>query len=108
MSAVNLTFNVNCTSGHDSNPVYRIYVDDELLAERTWAWPAYEVTIKENVYVEFDEYTKHTLRLENCGAPSNFTFTQVSVNGQAVNRDAVSGRLINHTATSLQEITFTA
>lgn len=21
------------------NPIYRVYVDDELFAERTWAWP---------------------------------------------------------------------
>lgn len=108
MSAVTLTFNVNCVTGQDPNPVYRIYVDHELLVERTWTWPAYEVTIKENVYVDFDEYTTHTLKIENCGAPSNFTFTQFAVNGQAITRDVANNRIISHTATILEEISFTA
>lgn len=82
MSAVSILVDVHCNVGHDHNPVYRVYVDDELLTERTWTWPSYEVLIRENIHVEFEEYGNHILRIENCGKPNNFYFTSIVVNGK--------------------------
>ena len=44
------------------NPIYRIYVDDDLLTERTYMWsdPSY---VEENIIVLLDS-GKHTLRIE--------------------------------------------
>jgi len=105
MSTVNIVVDVHCTVGHDVNPVYRLYVDDELLTERTWTWPSYEVLIRENVLVEFETYGTHTLRIENCGTPDNFYFKSIFVNGSEQlgwepRKTPRVGRL--------QEITFTA
>lgn len=38
------------------NPTYRVYVDDELFAERTWTWP--------------DSYLEELLQIQAC--PGNY------------------------------------
>ena len=112
MAAVNISIDVHCTVGH-GEPVYRIYVDNELLTERSWVWPSYEVLIKEIIEVNFEDYGLHTLKLENCSVPNNFYFTSVHVNGNEVQQwEKRKSKAIEDQATQvkqrLQEITFTA
>ena len=38
----------------DKPPVYRIYVDDELLTERTFIWSGNEQFIREHIIVELE------------------------------------------------------
>lgn len=49
MSYVHAAFDVDC-EWEGINPVYRIYVNDELFAERTWRWP--NAYLNENIKIE--------------------------------------------------------
>lgn len=47
-------------------PSYRIYIDDELLTERSYIWHNSEAYIRENILVNLAP-GEHTLILEKCG-----------------------------------------
>lgn len=49
----------------DVPPIYRIYVDQDLLTERTFGWNGTQTYITEIIACEL-ETGVHTLRLENC------------------------------------------
>jgi hypothetical protein len=59
--------------GHwsDSPPIYRIYVDNEMMIERTFGWPSYQNYITEHMYCDLDTGV-HTLSLENLDTNSRF------------------------------------
>lgn len=48
--------------GHEQ-PKYRIYVNDDMITERTWAWDI-NTYIEENLLVEVDHGVNHTIRVE--------------------------------------------
>jgi hypothetical protein len=81
-----ISIDVYCHKNWDSSPVYRIYVDDDLLTERTWQWPAYETYIKENIEVDVDSGT-HRIYIENCSPNSNINFKNLTVNGQLISTE---------------------
>jgi hypothetical protein len=83
MALVHLTVGVYCVRG-EGNPTYRIYVDDEMLAERTWTWPAYEVYVKEFVDVNV-ESGAHRLEVKACNCDDVFYMKDVTVNGNGNN-----------------------
>lgn len=73
MSAVNLTVEVHCQQpqwvfrGHNkqyATPIYRIYVNADLLTERTWIWTADSTFIKEDIWVQLGKGIKYSLKLE--------------------------------------------
>lgn len=67
-----LTFQVHCYySGN--NPRYRIYVDNDLITERTFAWRSGEQYIEEHVIIDAP-VGQHSLRVENVD-PHLGTFT---------------------------------
>jgi hypothetical protein len=67
-----LTFQVHCYySG--ANPRYRIYVDEDLITERTFVWNSDNQYIEEHVIIDAP-IGQHTLRVENVD-PSLGTFT---------------------------------
>jgi hypothetical protein len=81
MAAVALTINVFCQKDWARNPVYRVYVDDDLLTERTWIWPAYEFFIKENIEVDISP-GKHRIVVQTTVPDSdNIVFRNLTVNG---------------------------
>jgi hypothetical protein len=81
VSTVELTIDVFCQKNWDSSPVYRIYVDNDLLTERTWIWPSYEIFIKENILVDLDP-GKHRIAVQTCGPNSdNIVFRNLTGNG---------------------------
>jgi hypothetical protein len=55
----------------DDPPIYRIYVDNEMLVERTFGWPSYQNYITEHMYCDLDTGV-HTLCLENLDSTSRF------------------------------------
>lgn len=85
MDATILTVDVYCDSliGHNA---YRIYVDDELLTERTWVWPSYEVYIKENIEVKVYP-GRHVVRLVNCGPTTNFKFKNLTMDEKLIKKN---------------------
>ena len=80
MSLVKVTMDVYCQRKSDENPGYRVFVNNDLLTERTWIWPAYEVYIKENLIVDLDS-KNNKIELKSIGIdPSNIIFRNVTVN----------------------------
>jgi hypothetical protein len=70
----------------DNPPVYRIYVDDEMLIERTFGWPSYQNYIREHLYCELATGV-HTLRLENLDTNSRFELDHFTVDQNPVNKN---------------------
>ena len=63
---VRVLCDVDCTWAGEP-PVYRVYVDDELFAERTWKWT--------------DQYLEEMLQIE--AEPGEYTITYELVNAAA-------------------------
>ena len=79
MSIINLTIDVYCNRS-EGDPKYRIYVDDEMLTERSWTWPAYEVYVKEHIAVDV-EAGAHRLEFRWCNNDDVFITKDMTVNG---------------------------
>ena len=86
MSLVSVKVDVYCDHVQAGEPVYRVYVDNDLLTERTWIWPTYEVFIRENIEVEV-EPGLHRVLVENVRNNANFTCKNLTVNGQTLPTD---------------------
>jgi len=66
MSEVSLRVQVHCLQPgwiEHENSRYRLYVNDDLITERTWIWPM-NTYIEEEVLVEVPESESHIVRLE--------------------------------------------
>ena len=79
MALVTLTADVYCNRG-EGEPSYRIYVDDDLLTERSWVWPAYEIFIQENIEVDV-EPGAHRLIIKECNCDPVFQIGNMTING---------------------------
>jgi hypothetical protein len=88
-----VSIDVYCRTTHEGNLIYRLYVDRDLLTERTWIWPAYDTYINELIEVDLIP-GNHCVQLVNPG--SNITFRNVNVNNVPVSK-----------AEQLQEFVFT-
>lgn len=78
-----LTVEVTCHWSVDP-PSYRIYVNEDLLTERTFAWAGYQFYIKENLAVDIPA-GMHNLRLENLGPNGKFILRNFQIDGNASN-----------------------
>jgi hypothetical protein len=78
-----LTVDVYCVRS-EGNPTYRIFMDNEMLAEKTWTWPAYEVFIRENIAVNI-EPGAHRLEVKACNCDDVFYVNNVTLNGNPNN-----------------------
>jgi hypothetical protein len=83
MALASLTVDVYCTNG-EGTPSYRIYVDGEMLAEKSWTWPSYEVFVRERVDVNV-EPGAHRLEVKECNCNPVFYVKDVTLNGQPNN-----------------------
>ena len=83
MSIVTVTADVYSTRSEGS-PVYRVYIDGDLLTERTWIWPAYETFICERIEVDIAP-GEHRLELVDCSKTGVFYLKNVTVDGVAYN-----------------------
>lgn len=70
----------------DNPPIYRIYIDNEMLVERTFGWPSYQNYITEHMYCDLDTGV-HTLFLENLDSNSRFELEYFTVDKQPVNKN---------------------
>ena len=82
MALVSITVDVYCNRS-EGEPSYRIYVDDEMLTERSWVWPAYEVFVKEHVEVNV-ESGAHRIEVRGCNCDAIFTAKDMTVNGSLI------------------------
>ena len=83
MTRVLVQADVYCTRA-EGHPSYRVYVDNDLLTERTWAWNTYDTFIRENIEVDV-EPGDHKVHLIDCSNKNVFVIKDVVVNGQANN-----------------------
>jgi hypothetical protein len=74
-----LSVDVYCTRG-EGNPSYRIFVDNEMLTERSWSWPAYEVFIRENIEVDL-EPGPHRVEIRECSGDPVFILRDIMIDG---------------------------
>ena len=70
----------------DNPPVYRIFVNDEMLVERTFGWPSYQNYITEHMYCDLDTGV-HTLCLESLDSGSRFELENFTVDKNTVNKN---------------------
>ena len=66
MSEVSLRVQIHCLQPNwveHENSRYRLYVNDDLITERTWIWPM-NIYIAEEFLVEVPESESHIVRLE--------------------------------------------
>jgi hypothetical protein len=72
MSEVNLTFEIHCQLplwvikkpfGKFSDSRYRIYINDNLITERSWLW-GNNIFLKENIWIDTPIDTQHILKIE--------------------------------------------
>jgi len=71
MEDININFFVHCNRpgwAVNGDPKYkdlkyRIYVDNDLITERSWIWGD-DIALHENIYVKFDTSEQHKLRIE--------------------------------------------
>lgn len=60
---------------------YRVYVNDDLLTERTWLWND-SVTINENIWINAENIKDHTLVIEpvtHIPEQAKFTLSSLSI-----------------------------
>ena len=84
---VEIVFDLRCYYV-DRSPRYRIYVDNDLLAERTFTWPADRIYIEEhclvnlsqgphkvevvNIDEEYGRFEIHNVKVDGQPSPSSF------------------------------------
>lgn len=68
--------NVACHAAE--NPVYRIFVDNDMITERTFLWPSYKNYIRENIVCILQPGV-HTLTVENCSKQGYFELSDFSI-----------------------------
>lgn len=69
---------------HHTEPVYRLYVDNDLITERTWIWPNNTIYLNEELMVNLDPEKEHCLQIEvlPCNFNPQFEIRNFSVNDQ--------------------------
>lgn len=71
---------------NDNPPVYRIYVNDELMSERSFGWVSYHFYLTETIYCNLDTGV-HSLKLENLDPMSKFELDKFLCNTVPVNKN---------------------
>jgi hypothetical protein len=64
----------------DVHPLYRVYVDNDLLTERNFIWPGHEIYVRENIVVDL-EPGSHKLRIEQVGNHGKIQVKNVMIDG---------------------------
>lgn len=72
-----------CKWEHGPAPVYRVYVDNEMLTERTFTWEPKRHYVREHIEVYLDPGW-HDVKIVNCsGDQVKFIPNNITVNGKA-------------------------
>jgi hypothetical protein len=67
----------------EKEPVYRVFVDDELLTERTFLWGGSSIFIREHMEVNLNADT-HQVRIEKISGNGNIYTKNITLNGEPV------------------------
>lgn len=81
-----LTFEVHCQYAHNP-PRYRVYVDSDLITERTYSWEPRKFFIEEHVIIEAMQ-GEHKLKIENVDPDYGFfTIKNIKLDGVPTPRE---------------------
>ena len=84
MKTVSISVDVWCDYNNFVNPAYRVYVDKDLLTERTFIWKSASQFVREHIEVNVDT-GEHTLRIVNLSPETaKFRLENLQVDGVAV------------------------
>ena len=81
MSEYAISVDIYCESAYDREPSYRIYLDTDLLTERTWLWPRHEIYISEQIVADL-EPGSHYVKIEVLNGFDGIRARNLTVNGQ--------------------------
>ena len=81
MSEHKITVDVYAHWG-EVKPVYRVYVDSDLLTERDFIWPSHEIFVRENILVNLKPGA-HTLKVEQINNGGSIQLKNITVDGVA-------------------------
>lgn len=76
---VRLDVDIHCDAA-TSQPVYRVYVNQDLYTERTWIWPSYEIFIREHLVADLPPGLNQ-IRIEKVSGDGNFRVERFTING---------------------------
>ena len=108
MNAVNLTVEVHCLKpswvNHERNQrflnsKYRVYIDNELLTERTWIWNNSNL-LQENIWIYARSNSTHTIILVpvlNNPGQAAFTLSNLTVVDQPFTSKQINDLTISFT-----------
>jgi hypothetical protein len=82
MAIVSITVDVYCNRS-EGEPNYRVYVDNEMLTERSWTWPGYEVFVKEVIDVDVGPGA-HRIEVRECNCDPVFHTENITINGNPI------------------------
>ena len=82
MKLVTITVDVGCAYTN-TPPAYRLYVDSDLLTERTFIWASQTQYVKEHVQVNLSP-GPHWLSIEQLDDSAVFAISNIQVDGVAV------------------------
>lgn len=106
MEAINLRVEVHCripqwvSEPHNSefrNNIYRLYLDNDLLTERSWVWQHETTFILEDVWANLTKNSYHTLEIKPVlknPAQAKFKFENFKIDG-VYNSQAINDTQIN-------------
>jgi hypothetical protein len=66
-----------------SSPIYRIFIDGDLIVERTYIWNNIHEYLREEIYVNLD-FGYHKLSIESLGTRRVFFTANATLNGRDI------------------------
>lgn len=85
MKTVELSADVYCYTKEHDYPRYRIYLDDELITERTFSWSSVDTYVEEHGLLTLSD-GPHVLRVESVTThPGRFILKNIKINDTRVN-----------------------
>lgn len=79
---VHISFDIGCRPGHEfASPIYRVYIDSDLITERTFIWSSDEC-VEEHIEALLEKGT-HLIKIESVGNSSPFIVNNIEIDHQA-------------------------
>jgi hypothetical protein len=98
MNAINLTVEVHCIDPVEQNN-YRLYINDDLLTERTWIWDS-KTLINENIWIVMPNNNNNIARIEiisQSNSIAQFSLRNLQIVNQTFNVEQINEHTISFT-----------
>ncbi len=64
------------------NSIYRVYIDDDMMTERTVYWSTFKEYVTENMVIQVEEGSTHTIRAETHSRDNWVVIKNITVDGK--------------------------